>query len=196
MKKITVLATMTVLALAAAGAAQARQAHAFALVGYHASPNMHEWSSQSRMPPPPTRVWIGFGGPVEYGKSLVFLPSCCTEGWTHHAIQGLFFHELGHVYDATAMTPALRIAFRQSVGVPADWGWEKPIDTIRWVITPGNPGRIIRIAPSEMFAEEYAACALGLTQRGYQDAGYNTYGWLPPEGTDEASLCGLIRSAA
>jgi hypothetical protein len=32
-----------------------------------------------------------------------------------------------------------------------------------------------------------------LTQREYQDAGYNTYGWVPPDGTD-AALCGLIRS--
>jgi hypothetical protein len=43
-----------------------------------------------------------------------------------------------------------------------------------------------------MFAEMYAACALGLTQRGYQDARFNTYGWVPPDGTDQA-LCDLIR---
>jgi hypothetical protein len=45
-----------------------------------------------------------------------------------------------------------------------------------------------------MFAEEYAACSLGLTQIEYQDAGYNTYGWVP-YGTD-AQMCQLIRSAA
>lgn len=186
---VPVIACTAVLAFT--GMARA-QTPGFALVGYHASPDMQAWAAASDMPLPPSRVWVSFGDPVEYGPHLIYLPSCCTEGWTHHAIHGLLYHELGHVYDDTVMTPALRRAFRESVGIPATSAWYTPIATVRWVV---GPDYIVKIAPSEMFAEEYAACSLGLTQRGYQDAGYMSYGWVPPQGTDETALCALIASA-
>lgn len=172
--------------------------YGFKLGGYHASPHMRTWVHESRMPLPPDRISVGFGDPAMYGPHSIFLPSCCTGGWTHQAIQGLLFHELGHVYDATRMTPALREEFRQLVGVPQGWAWKRPIPVENAQALLGGgyvlvPGKYENIAPSEMFAEEYAACSLGLSQWDYQ-ASYNSYGWLPPPGTD-ASLCALIASA-
>lgn len=169
------------------------QAGGFQLAGYHASPLMGSWAAGSQVPLPPVRVWIGWGNPMSPWRSHeIDLPSCCTLGWTHLAIQGLFFHELGHVFDRTAMTPALRARFRSLVGVPQSVNWWLPLRTVRWVTAPDY---YITISLGEMFAEEYAACALGLTQREYQDAGYNSYGWVPPQGVDESALCALIRSA-
>lgn len=179
--------------LAVAACPASAQTTAFRLDGYHASPLMREWAVESQMPAPPVPVWINFGDAMySYGTDTIYLPSCCREGWTHLAIRGLLFHELGHVYDHTSMTPTLRAEFRQTVGVPLGWNWWAPIRTVRWVV---NDHSYIRIAPGEMFAEEYAACSLGLTQLQYQEAGYNTYGWVPPEGTDEPRLCDLIASA-
>jgi len=163
----------------------------FSLGGYHANRNMRQWAAESGAPLPSTHVTVNFGHPATYGKALMYLPSCCTEGWTHHAIQGLFFHELGHVFDSVNMTAARRAEFRQIVGIPPNWNWWRPYPSVRYVVSPNY---IIKISPGEMFAEEYAACSLGLTQRGYQDAGYNSYGWLPPLGTD-TQLCALIDSA-
>lgn len=197
MRLYVIVATIIAVVAVFAVPASAANHSGFQLSGYHASPLMKQWAAESQMPLPPARVSVSFGGPAEYAPDPVgspyeiYLPSCCSQGWTHHAIQGLLFHELGHVFDSVAMTPVLRAAFRRLVGVPAGWYWQKPIKTIRYVVSPDY---IIKIAPSEMFAEEYAACSLGLTQFGYQDAGYNSYGWVPPIGTD-GDLCALIQSA-
>jgi hypothetical protein len=45
-----------------------------------------------------------------------------------------------------------------------------------------------------MFAVMYEACAMGMTREKVDDAGFNTYGWEPPDGS-EAALCDLIRGA-
>lgn len=127
-----------------------------------------------------------------WGSHTIYLPSCCSEGWTHLAVQGLFFHELGHVFDRTNMTSALGAQFRQLLGIPESVNWWLPIRTVRWVVSDNY---YIKLPLGEMFAEEYAACSLGLTQLQYQEAGYNSYGWVPPKGTDETRLCDLIRSA-
>jgi hypothetical protein len=46
-----------------------------------------------------------------------------------------------------------------------------------------------------MFAEMYAACALGMTKEQVDEVPSVSYGWVPPEGTD-AAFCTLIRAAA
>ena len=169
------------------------QAGGFRLDGYHASPLMGGWAAESKMPLPQTKIWVGFGDPMSpWGSSTIYLPSCCTGGWTHLAIRGLLFHELGHVFDRTNMTPELRAQFRELVGVPEIVNWWLPIKTVRWVVSSNY---FISIPLGEMFAEEYAACSLGMTQLQYQDAGYNSYGWVPPQGTDEAAICNLILEA-
>jgi hypothetical protein len=50
------------------------------------------------------------------------------------------------------------------------------------------------LPPGEMFAVMYEACAMGMTREKVDDAGFNTYGWEPPDGS-EAALCDLIRGA-
>lgn len=116
------------------------------------------------------------------------LPYNEKNGWTPQAEHGLFIHELGHAYDYADMTAARRDAFKQIVGTTCAWR-AKHCPSIRWVVSPPET---VDVPPEEMFAEEYAACALGLTQVEYQSAGYNSYGWVPPAGTDQ-QLCDLIR---
>jgi hypothetical protein len=120
------------------------------------------------------------------------LPEPGKGGWTLLAEKGLFLHELGHAFDYANMTPDLRRRFEATIKVHCAWR-ARHCKTARWV---SGPDVYVDVPPVEMFAEEYAACALGLTQEGYQNAGYNTYGWVPPKGTDESLLCGLIRTAA
>lgn len=119
---------------------------------------------------------------------LSSIPGNRRNGWTAQAEHGLFLHELGHAYDFADMTPARRAAFKRLVGTSCAW-WAKHCITDRWV---SGPGVTVDVAPGEMFAEEYAACALGMSQQEYQNAGFNTYGWVPPPGTDEDPLCALM----
>lgn len=180
-------------ALAARSPEPARRG--FELAGYHASPLMRGWAAGSRMPLPPVRVWVGWGDPMSpWGSHEIDLPGCCTLGWTHLAVEGLFFHELGHVFDRTRMSPPLRAAFRALAGFPTGWNWWAPYPTVRWVTSATY---VVKIAPGEAFAEEYAACSLGLSQLGYQGAGFNSYGWVPPENEPgaDAAICALIVGA-
>lgn len=167
----------------------------FDLYGPHLAGNgMRVWAHESAAPLPQVKIWVGYGDPVTYPGPEVYLPRVGSGGWTALAVRGLFYHELGHVFDHNYMTNSLRDEFRQEAGVPSScWRWWHNCKTVRWV-TAAN--YYISIPPGEMFAEEYAACSLGLTQREYQDARYNSYGWVPPRGTDETKLCGLISSAA
>ena len=164
------------------------------LHGPHVHHGIRVWALQDQMPLPQVSIWIGYGDPVLYPGNQMYLPRVGGGGWSALAVRGLFFHEIGHVYDAKYMTPDLRKQFMEAIGIyPTCSKWLRKCRTVRWVV---NDHYYITIPPVEMFAEEYAACALGLTQRGYQDAGYNTYGWVPPKGTDETALCDLMRSAA
>lgn len=196
-RKITSFAAAVAVILASAPIAVGG---GFALSGPHASQRMRVWVAHSHEPLPPVKVRVGFGNPLSpWGSDAIYLPSCCSLGWTHHTIRGLLFHELGHVFDRTMMRPALRAEFRKIVGVPVGWNWwaKTPVEKSEesgagYTLLPGTVET--KISPGEMFAEEYAACSLGLTQWQYQLAGYNTYGWLPLPGTD-SSLCALIHSA-
>jgi hypothetical protein len=149
---------------------------------------------QDQVPFPAVSVGVYYGDPATYPGNQVYLPKVGQEGWTELAVHGLFYHEMGHVFDNAYMTPALRREFMLEAGVPAvcTHHWWDNCKTVRWVVSDNY---YVTIPPGEMFAEEYAACALGLTQLQYQNAGYNTYGWVPPQGTNEQALCDLIRSA-
>jgi hypothetical protein len=153
------------------------------------------WASAAarHVPLPDARVWIHDGDPIYYvDDHTLYVPfhnarGAARQGWTAHAEMGLFLHELGHVYDFADMTPKRRIAFKSLVRTTCPWLARHCLSN-RWVTSATE---MVDVPPVEMFAEMYAACALGLTQRGYQDAGFNTYGWVPPDGTDQA-LCDLI----
>jgi hypothetical protein len=154
-----------------------------------------EWASeaQQHVPLPDASITVVDGGP-RYIPSLRLLVVPFSNlgaekrlGWNEHTEHGLFLHELGHAYDYANMTPARRASFKTLAGTTCSW-WARHCVTDRWV---SGPGVTVDIPPGEMFAEMYAACALGLTERAYQDAGFNSYGWVPPPGTDE-QLCALI----
>jgi hypothetical protein len=154
------------------------------------------WASAAaqHVPLADARVWIHDGDPIYYvDDHTLYVPfhnarGAARQGWTAHVEEGLFLHELGHVYDFADMTPKRRIAFKSLVRTTCSW-WAPHCLSNRWITSPTE---MVDVPPGEMFAEMYAACALGLTQRGYQDAGFNSYGWVPPAGTDQA-LCDLIR---
>lgn len=184
---VFVLAACLVAASSAAAARGQRAAKGLRLSGRVTS-DTRLWSHEAvaNVPLPNARLTIRSGSPMFEG-STIYLPFA----WGTQAVHGLFLHELGHAYDRYEMTPARRQAFLQIAGVTC--AWTAPhCSTPRWV---SGPGVYVDVKPQEMFAEMYAACALGLTERGYQDSGYNTYGWVPPEGTD-AALCGVIRGHA
>jgi hypothetical protein len=125
-------------------------------------------------------------GAAGFEGATIFLPFSSSKSTVH----GLFLHELGHAYDRYDMSAERRQEFLAIAGVTCNWT-AAHCRTARWV---SGPGVYVDVRPQEMFAEMYAACALGLTQRAYQDAGFNTYGWVPPDGTD-AALCDVIRGS-
>jgi len=148
------------------------------------SADMGSWVRQAgeNVPLPNARLTVRSGSARFEGKTI-YLPA----GASVLAIRGLFLHELGHAYDAYGMTPERRQEFLRIASVTCTWT-SLHCRTARWV---SGPGVYVDVRPQEMFAEMYAACALGLTERGYQDAGYRTYGWVPPDGTD-AALCSVV----
>jgi hypothetical protein len=191
--RLVSLLTLTFLLLAPA--ASARNWPGLRMTGDVKVRHWH-WATEAgaNVPMPDARVWV-FDGSPEYlpGEQIMIVPfynapGAAKEGWTAHAEKGLFLHELGHVYDYANMTPARRMAFKEAAGTSCAW-LAKHCLSHRWV---SGPDVMVDVAPVEMFAEMYAACALGLTERGYQDAAFNTYGWVPPDGTD-AALCDTIR---
>lgn len=142
----------------------------------------------------PATYFDNYGDPFPVRTAEVDLPRVGRQGWTAEAVHGDFVHEVGHVFDHYYMTPALRRTFMWDAGAPTTCTrWWGDCKTVRWIV---NDHSYITLPPAEMFAEEYAACALGLTQRQYQDAGYNSYGWVPARGVLDSTLCGVIRSAA
>lgn len=169
----------------AAGAAASGSRAGLRLSG-RVTPEMGTWTRQAsaNVPLPSARLTIRNGSPL-FAEGTIFLPFA----WGTFAVRGLFLHELGHVYDSQSMTATRRLRFLQIAEVSCRWT-APHCRTVRWV---SGPDVHVDVKPQEMFAEMYAACALGLTEREYEDAGYNTYGWVPPDGTD-SDLCALIRS--
>ena len=190
MKRALVVALALSLALSSpAGAKPVRGLH---MGGPRVQPIMWTWATDAshNVPLPNANFTVWSGDPYFAfdAPQMMFLPKS-QDGWTGLAIHGLFLHELGHAYDYTAMTPARRNAFRAAAGTDCNW-YAKRCVTARWI---SGPGVFVNVPPGEMFAEMYAACALGLTRVQVEQAGYNTYGWVPPDGTDEAALCNIIR---
>jgi hypothetical protein len=188
--------------------AQAAQHKQLGLRMYGARPVQWEWAKEAQQNVPLADMHITvqdgnamFSPPVlnpgQYINILFVpfsnLPVNEKNGWTPLAEHGLFVHELGHAYDFADMTPARRNAFKALAETTCSW-WDEKCVSIRWVTSPDYK---VVIPPGEMFAEEYAACALGLTQSVYQAAGYNSYGWVPPQDNPNADqqMCDLIRGS-
>lgn len=167
-----------------AGAVAGERTNGLHLSG-RVTPTTWQWAREAsaNVPLPDARLTIRNGAPTFEGAT-VYLPFA----WGTFYVHGLFLHELGHAYDRYDMTRARRQEFLRIAAVKCTWT-AAHCHTARWV---SGPGVYVDVGPQEMFAEMYAACALGLTEPGYQNAGYKTYGWVPPDGTD-AALCGVIR---
>jgi len=86
------------------------------------------------------------------------------------------------------MTSGRREAFKATAQTSCSW-WAKHCQSLN-----RRSGQTIDLPPGEMFAEMYEASAMGMTREQVDDAGFNTYGWEPPDGSQPA-LCGLIRGA-
>ena len=184
--RLTVLTALCA-ALAVAAAAQATPTRGLH-IGGKMTPLYWTWAvkASERVPMPDARFDITYGQPHYLVDERLMLLPRQSWGWTREELHGSFLHELGHAYDFANMTPGRRLEFRKTVGVRCKW-WAKVCFTREWA-----SGARVNVPPGEMFAETYAACALGLSQIDYQETDHTTYGWLPPKGSDDA-LCSLIR---
>jgi hypothetical protein len=132
------------------------------------------WVDTSAMPTPP-------------GTAFVVLASCpvaVSDGCiVHDAVPTIYLgpmvrdratllHEVGHAFDAAAMTDADRASFSAIFG-----------DTRAWDAGPN--------APKERFAEAYSLCARHPTIRATYTAAY-TYRVTPAQ---QRRVCALIRRA-
>lgn len=151
-------------------------------------PQLWAWAREAAvnvpLPNVTVRVVVGYNPFWQPRTRTLYLP----RGWSDQAVHGLFLHELGHAFDTVEMTRTSRSAFSTLAGTTCGW-WQRPCESLN-----RRSGQTILIPPAEMFAEAYDACALGLTRHQVDDAGFNTYGWDPPDGSD-AALCDLIRQA-
>lgn len=141
-------------------------------------PRHFNWAAQAseNVPLPDQRFTILSGSDPMYFPGLreMYLPQPGHGDWTYWDEKVLFLHELGHVYDFTHLNRRERNLFRAAVQTPFGW----------WSQTA-------KVPPGEMFAEQYAACALGMTLRERDAIPAVSYGWEPPS---DIGLCALIRS--
>jgi hypothetical protein len=168
-----VLALVSVALAAVPGA----DASGFRLVG-DVRPHHFAWLRAAQVPLPPLTVTLVLDrGPFyEPGSQTAFVPKAGRRGWTYADERLLFFHELGHAFDYALLRPADRVRFRGIAATTCRW-WQNPCRALN---ARCGCGQILNVAPGEMFAEAYAALALGMTRAQVDDAGLPTYGWNPP----------------
>jgi hypothetical protein len=155
-----------------------------------ARPRHFNWAreAQTNVPLPDLRLTIWSGSDPMYDPTLndLFLPQPGWGSWTYHDEKLLFLHELGHAFDFRHLNRSERDRFRAVAGTSCSW-WSTRC------YLPGQPHVAEwNVPPGEMFAEMYAACALGLTRAEVEAQDYPSYGWQPPADTTD-TLCDLIR---
>lgn len=170
MKKVFLIALVALIAAPSAGAT---------LRMYGDVKQRHwRWAARANtnMPIPDARFALYSGHDPQYlpGLREMYLPRPGHGGWTYWDERVLFLHELGHVYDFRHLSRAERNLFRATAGTPFAW-WSKKTE----------------VPPGEIFAEQYSACALGMTLRERDAIPSVSYGWEPPS---NVGLCPLIRS--
>jgi len=161
-------------------AAHAAPAPATTLVTPDAAPapaRYQAWLAAAQVPTPPGTVTLQLapcptgpewaGGCADMAARTIYLgPEARTKA--------RFFHELGHIFDATAMTDPLRARFEALVHGSGPWAASAASDP-----------------PQEKFAEAYSMCARHRTARTFQ---FGMYGYSPsPRSHREA--CAIIRAA-
>lgn len=180
------IAVLLALVIVPSAASATVQVGPLTLVG-DIRPRHIAWAKQAQelMPLPRARIALAgealFGG-AEYDHiaRTLYLPR--GAGWSYSDQRVLFLHELGHVADFHQLSHSERRGFLQALGLSCGW-WATHCYTLRY-------GALLGLPPGEMFAEQYAACALGMTRRQIEDAGMVSYGWLPNPAL-ERTLCQL-----
>jgi hypothetical protein len=155
-------------------------------------PHHWNWARQAsaNVPLPDARiqVWLGYDPMYDPAEHDMMLPLAGELGYTYQDEHISFLHELGHVYDMPGggLDRSERDTFRRANNTSCSW-WSKRC-RITW-----TDGTHHLLPPAEWFAEQYAACALGLTREQVDSSGYLTYGWQGTHYRDLA-LCDLIRT--
>jgi hypothetical protein len=154
-------------------------------------PHHWNWARQAslKVPLPDTRIqlYLGYSPAYDPVGHIMMLPRAGQLGFDYQDEHVLFLHELGHVYDFSGgLDQRERDAFRRANNTTCGW-WSKRC-RISW-----NDGSHPLLPPAEWFAEQYAACALGLTREQMDNGSYLTYGWRGPHYRDMA-LCALLRT--
>ena len=158
----------------------AAPASATTLVGPDGSPAPHRyqaWLAGAQVPTPAGTVTLQLapcpsgpewaGGCADMQARTIYLGPEARN-------RARFFHELGHIFDATAMTDPLRARFQALVHRAGTWAASAASDP-----------------PQEQFAEAYSMCARHRTARAMQ---FGMYGYSPsPRMHREA--CAIIRAA-
>ena len=135
------------------------------------------WLASAQVPTPRGTVTLSLapcpGGPEWAGgcadmatRTIYVGPSARTKA--------RFFHELGHVFDATAMTDPLRARFEALVARPGVWAGAASSDPAM-----------------EKFAEAYSMCARHRVAHAMQ---FGMYGWSPSARMHRRA-CSIIAAA-
>jgi hypothetical protein len=167
-------------ALVAAMTAEVASARTFIVSGGGMNPlPFRRWIAGATIPTPPIGVVLNIGacpGAPSWAAACA-LPArreiWLTRGGMHPSI---FFHELGHIFDAAVLTDGLRARFAALIHRPGEWAL---------TATNRNP-------PSEQFAEAYSMCARHPIIR---TMAYGNYDYTPTP-TVHREACSLIRLAA
>ena len=133
----------------------------FQLVG-DTRPRHLAWTHAAQVPLPPATITLLRNRDAMYdpGSHTAMIPQAGKRGWTYADERLLLLHELGHAFDYTLMNRGDRVRFRKLAGTTCSW-WQDPCSTPN---VRCGCGQILDVPPGEMFAEEYAALALGLTR--------------------------------
>jgi hypothetical protein len=158
-------------------------------MGGNAKPRHWNWARAAsvNVPLPDERITLSDGHDPEYLPEfkMLLLPSVGRGKYqeSYRQERYLFLHELGHVYDFANLRPADRTRFKRAVGTSCAWR-AKRCRSWNW-----SNESVADVSPSEMFAEMYAACALGLTRLQVDEQRFYSYGWMPPLLVDQRALC-------
>ena len=174
---LSILAAMTIvgaLAPQSAGAAQITSADGGALPARYAA-----WLAAADTPLPRGEIAVYLqecpSGP-RWAAGCAFVDRGRIYLGREARFEDRFFHELGHMYDASTLSDALRERFAALIGRAGEWGW---------TATSVNP-------PIEQFAEAYSMCARHRTIRA---VAYGMYDYTPTPAVHRRA-CAIVRAAA
>ena len=150
-------------------------------------PRHWAWAKQAQqrgvpLPSASVKVYPGDFDPMyDPAKRIMYIPD---ENRKQEHI--LFLHELGHVFDYHNLNQLERKKFKILINSRCAW-WSPACKLWRYGYRESN------LEPGEIFAEMYAACAIGLTREQIEDRDYVSYGYIPDPAI-EPKICQAIKS--